>query len=113
MEVACQKLLHIRLIIIGIDCAHGYIHDWVTHAGILPIQKFYTAILKKQEVIHIGINMAQAFGAVHGVHTIHEPIHPLPHLLVVLKKVAAMAAAQLFIKINPLTDVKVMSHRDA
>ena len=50
--------------------------------------------------------MAQTGGTVHGIQGIHQPVHPSSDLHVVLKKDSSVSPAQLFVKINPLPDIK-------
>ena len=56
--------------------------------------------------------MTQAFWVFHGIQGIHEPVHPPPHFLVILKQKSSMAPAQLFIEADSLPDVKGMGHRN-
>ena len=106
-------MVQLLFVVVRINRAHGHVDHGVAHPSVLPVQQLYLPIFQKKVIVHVGVDVGQAFLPAHAVQTVHQPVHPLPHLLIVLEENAAVAFAQFLVKCNALADIKIVPDPDA
>ena len=112
MQVCCDQLLDLKIIIIRIDRAHAHIDQRIAHAGIFPVNQAEIPIRQEQEIIADTVNMGQNLWTVQTVEAVQQCHHMGLYFRIILKKLLLVSAAQCLIEGDSLPDIKRMVHME-